>query len=487
MEKDIKIDAIGEKRGGFLDSNNTLGFVFNPVMVDRNGFFQDSSSTAHASVTRLGAEIQEQVKGSEEGRVLNRGRPVYGNLGLGADVKQFSRNLSYDQSWDSRIQRALNQNGGLVNSNEFQDMLQNKNLSSPNLNSMVDTPTKNANGGSYYYRNYTTPVISCPAAFNNTIASFGEQIVSPVRDYEFSVDETKNQERTSQIMNLQYPASNYADVKGQYPLVQQPQQHIIPTQQRNNCDVALQLFNQGAVNFNADLSYLDLYSAKPYNYPSVSNPNIFEYDRQSSHYIDGNCESFLSSSPNRGEYYEIGHRSYLQPSVFLEKNMLGGTAPPHYPSNIHTQPPNMKIPNRVYAKQGVAQFSSSQRKRYLCNICHKLFSRPSTLATHMHSHTGEKPYKCTYKHCGKSFSVMSNLRRHQKIHERQNSIKSSLEKSVKTSVSNFSDPILGAVSSAAQKRIPSGSVASNCIIDLNNLPLSIPPTNNLNYQLNLPL
>ncbi|EIE81559.1 hypothetical protein G6F46_011823 [Rhizopus delemar] len=61
-------------------------------------------------------------------------------------------------------------------------------------------------------------------------------------------------------------------------------------------------------------------------------------------------------------------------------------------------------------------YSSSAPRRYKCSVCPKRFTRPSSLATHMHSHTGEKPYECEHEGCGRRFSVVSNLRRHAKIH-----------------------------------------------------------------------
>jgi Zinc finger, C2H2 type len=52
--------------------------------------------------------------------------------------------------------------------------------------------------------------------------------------------------------------------------------------------------------------------------------------------------------------------------------------------------------------------------RYICGTCNKAFSRPSSLKIHTHSHTGEKPWKCQIRGCGKTFSVRSNMKRHEK-------------------------------------------------------------------------
>ena len=60
--------------------------------------------------------------------------------------------------------------------------------------------------------------------------------------------------------------------------------------------------------------------------------------------------------------------------------------------------------------------SSSTQKIHKCKFCPKIFNRLSSLTAHVYSHTGEKPYACLVKGCGRHFKNPSNLRRHSKVH-----------------------------------------------------------------------
>ncbi|KAK4048002.1 hypothetical protein OIV83_005036 [Microbotryomycetes sp. JL201] len=55
-------------------------------------------------------------------------------------------------------------------------------------------------------------------------------------------------------------------------------------------------------------------------------------------------------------------------------------------------------------------------RKFTCEVCKKMFARPSALATHERSHSKEKPHVCPFPTCGRPFAVPSNLRRHQRVY-----------------------------------------------------------------------
>ncbi|CAF9911402.1 hypothetical protein IMSHALPRED_010019 [Imshaugia aleurites] len=142
-------------------------------------------------------------------------------------------------------------------------------------------------------------------------------------------------------------------------------------------------------------------------------------------------------SPSAGSNYSYPSPAVTGPqTMYYQRPLPNNFPPPNIPD-----PPNPSIPNsqdaspiepnnpsqwqqqqqqqqhqhhHYIAPSSSTNFTGQSQDRYVCQVCNKAFSRPSSLRIHSHSHTGEKPFVCPHKGCGKAFSVRSNMKRHER-------------------------------------------------------------------------
>ncbi|KAI0347048.1 hypothetical protein BDW22DRAFT_1351396 [Trametopsis cervina] len=111
--------------------------------------------------------------------------------------------------------------------------------------------------------------------------------------------------------------------------------------------------------------------------------------------------------------YELLQVPYPSPGLPLTIPALNTTVTE--PGWQQSASPNLS--NTDGGEVGRGRTQGNERK-HICEVCNKPFSRPSALATHMNSHTGDRPFKCPFPGCVKEFSARSNMRRHFAGHER---------------------------------------------------------------------
>lgn len=147
--------------------------------------------------------------------------------------------------------------------------------------------------------------------------------------------------------------------------------------------------------------------------------NIYGRERQSS----AESYGFPSSHSSHSSVSDAstGYSSYYG-SVASSVSGYSSQSDMDCPSRTLPRPGAIVDANGLPAPQSMmgqfnSKISSSTQKKHKCKVCDKRFTRPSSLQTHMYSHTGEKPYACEVDGCGRHFSVVSNLRRHRKVHK----------------------------------------------------------------------
>ena len=161
----------------------------------------------------------------------------------------------------------------------------------------------------------------------------------------------------------------------------------------------------------SDRSSADSYGFPPAHSPHSSISSTSTYPSYYNSSVDASSASDYGSQSDSME--SMSSRTLPRPS-----GLMNSVQPPA-PQSMMSQF-NSKI-------------SSSTQKKHKCKVCDKRFTRPSSLQTHMYSHTGEKreyselpwfhtslttlaAYACEAQGCGRHFSVVSNLRRHRKVH-----------------------------------------------------------------------
>merc|ERR1712130_858171 len=78
--------------------------------------------------------------------------------------------------------------------------------------------------------------------------------------------------------------------------------------------------------------------------------------------------------------------------------------------------------NRVHLQKQENEKKKKRKKykrskqNYNCPHCDYSSNVTTNLRNHIRTHTGEKPFVCTYKDCGKRFAAKGNLNDHMKRH-----------------------------------------------------------------------
>ncbi|KAG9051232.1 hypothetical protein FS837_010519 [Tulasnella sp. UAMH 9824] len=151
-------------------------------------------------------------------------------------------------------------------------------------------------------------------------------------------------------------------------------------------------------------SSLTMHSQSPPTYPVTPSHSQSPEQRPSS--------SFVHTSPT--VTHNSVHNSPVVPTTRAPTDVSAVVAPQRSSGSPEAAPkpaePTEEL--NLIPEDGTGESSASKEKHSIfeCPGCDLTFTRLSALKQHMLSHTGEKPHACD--HCGRRFSLASNLRRH---------------------------------------------------------------------------
>ncbi|SLM34383.1 c2h2 conidiation transcription factor [Lasallia pustulata] len=277
------------------------------------------------------------------------------------------------------------------------------NVSMPYSSIPVSAPSMGP-GTSYTSAPYSQP----------ELLSLSQDLLNAPRSY----DQGYSNAPSSSVNSFAPISAPYAPMSNYGPSLSQPQQHQDNARRLSQTSASSAQQAQatygdaldagrGMVAMSQDMTPRNIYGPRggrettdSYGFPSAHSSQSSISSASTgypSYYSSSVCDSSVSDYSSASEMESINSRTLPRPS-----GLMGANLPPAPQSMMGSF--NSKV-------------SSSTQKKHKCKICDKRFTRPSSLQTHMYSHTGEKPYACEVDGCGRHFSVVSNLRRHRKVHK----------------------------------------------------------------------
>ncbi|KAJ6500073.1 hypothetical protein C8R47DRAFT_1211645 [Mycena vitilis] len=163
-------------------------------------------------------------------------------------------------------------------------------------------------------------------------------------------------------------------------------------------------------------------------YPSPAAPAAYHVHRDSVPAYDPRHDPRASRPPLAYNPAMMGQPPPSMPPYYGRTQPPSSVMPPVISTSSHGRDgfrgeDDDRTPVARYQQPGMAAFAPPEAStsvagpsKYECSYCGKGFTRPSSLKIHLNSHTGEKPFVCPVDGCGRSFSVLSNMRRHARVH-----------------------------------------------------------------------